>query len=218
VATATVSNAVLTRNQAGVDASAGIPVFGGAVSAEGCSFATPVAGTALPRTSLRLSDSRFDANAALGAEAFGGALATSYGVSTLVVASAFAADSDSCSKDGAIYINLFSSEDNGCTDTLSVQAELAPPCDAWAALGLIHEEAGSAAGNTRTTCVPLQPSKESAFCCAPSAAAPALVCPLAPTVPTELTCAVPETREAAAAVAGAVMARMVAAKTGSAID
>lgn len=218
VATATLSNAVLTRNQAGVNPSPVSDVFGGAISSEGCTFATPVDGTPLPRTSVRLSDSRFDANAALGTDGFGGAYASAYGVSTLVVASEFSADADSCSKDGAFYINLFSSEANGCTDTLSVQAEVAPPCDAWMPLSLIHKEAGSQEAGTRQTCVSLQPAKDSAFCCAPSVAAPALVCPVAPPVPSDLTCAVAEPREANNAAKNDIMARMIAAKTGSAMD
>ena len=212
----------MTHNQAGINIPAGTEVDGGAIDASGCTYATPLAGTPLPRTQLRISDTSFTANAALGPDAFGGAIGTGLGVSTLLTADSFTANSDSCSKDGALYINLFSSDDIGCTDTLSVQAELAPPCDAWAPLGVIHEEAGSTAADTRQTCVPLQPAKDAAFCCAPSAAAPALVCPLAPPLPTDVTCAVGggprEAAPSASKAAGAFHMARAKAQAGPAME
>jgi hypothetical protein len=127
------------------------------------------------------------------------------------------ADRDACSPNGALYINAFSSEGNGCSDTLSVQAEVTPACDAWTPLGLVHEEAGSLADDTRQPCVPLEPSKTGAFCCAPSLAAPALVCPLAPDVPTDLTCAGTTPRQASATAKADVMTRMLTMKMGDAM-
>ena len=220
-ATAEVAASLLARNRVGA-AGAGDVVFGGAVSAEGCTYATPAGATPLPRTMLRLSDASFSANAALGTEAYGGAVATAYGVSTLLAASAFDADADACSPRGALYLNVFSSEGTTCADTLSVQAQAAPACDAWAPLGVAHGEAGSAADGTRQTCVPLAPAKQGAFCCAPSLEAPALVCPLAPAVPADATCAATAPRQGAAEAslnkAADAALRLFAARKGSAME
>jgi hypothetical protein len=212
-----VSHSVLTRNEASI-------LGGGAIAAFGCSFAEPFMGQPVPRTTVRLSDSSFEGNRASGEESVGGAMSSAYGVSTVVFTSVFHDNSDSCSKEGTFYLNLFSSEGDGCTDTLTVLAELTPACDAWAALGLVHEEVGSQAAGTEDTCVPLKAMKDAAFCCAPSLSAP-LSCPLTAALSTELTCPLPEPHEHHALVGAAptvhtaveVMAQMVA-RRGSAMD
>jgi len=181
-------NNVLLRNQVGFNAAPVDVVFGGGVDISGCTYATPLADTPLPRSSLIIGESSFTENAAVSESAFGGAVGSAWGSDILVVASSFRNNADTCSADGAFYLNVFSSDGTGCSDTLAVQAEGLPTCDAWTPLGLVHTEAGSLADGTEQTCVPLQPAKGAAFCCAPSVEAPAVVCPIAPVLATQPTC------------------------------
>jgi predicted outer membrane repeat protein len=86
--TAEISASVFKANSAGADASADLIGLGGAVGVFGCNYAEPAQGVAVPRTMLRLSESAFEANVAVGADSYGGAVATGYGVSTLVLSTA----------------------------------------------------------------------------------------------------------------------------------
>jgi hypothetical protein len=185
------SHCALSRNAA---------QYGGAVFAQGCST-EPLAADRL-RADVALTASSFAANTATGPDGLGGVLASALGTDTAVAACVFAHNSDSCdAAQGSFYINTFSDAaaqpplaPPGCSDTLSVNAELAPPCEQWSK-GLVHETTGGGGGVPPALCVPLAPNAAGPFCCAPSAQAP-LACAALITQPDAPFCTAPSDDEA----------------------
>jgi hypothetical protein len=162
------SHCALSRNAA---------TYGGALFVQGCST-EPLAADRL-RASVALTASTFTANSATGTDGLGGVLASALGTDTAVAACVFSRNSDSCdAQEGSFYINAFSDAATqpplappGCSDTLRVVAELAPPCEQWSKR-LVLETTGGGGGVPPALCVPLAPNAAGPFCCAPSLQAP----------------------------------------------
>ncbi len=144
---------------------------GGAIYASGD---RPVDG---PRLELELFHVAFEANVAAH---YGGAVATTGGVSTRVRECDFPANEDSCSERGAVYLNVGAEAGQGCSDAF-VAHHGQPTCAEWARDELAHQSTGTGGGAAARSCVPLGSALLGPLCCSPSLAAP-LSCPWPPVV------------------------------------
>ncbi len=165
-----------TRNQADGQ-TPGVFTDGGAIRAFGDRAADGA------RLTLSLQHTTFNSNTA---NRFGGAIATSGGVTVLSRGGSFTANTDSCGAPlgGAVYLNVDADSGAGCSDVFTVDGDDLP-CAEWRQDELVHQSTGATAldlGITvAATCVPLSPALLGPFCCGPSLAAP-LGCPWPPVV------------------------------------
>ena len=115
------------------------------------------------RLRLTLSHDAFEDNNAIG---FGGALASSGGVSTVSTGCSYLNNRDSCNlvrpyssgKGATVYLNA--DPDLGCTDVFTAVAQAWPLCAQWLVpVGLVRRSTANA------TCLPLPSSPLGPFCC-----------------------------------------------------